>query len=120
MLGQASSAAGLEIYKSFRVCESGRSQDGQMLKLRLSGIHDYSVLEGHQRIGRIRFAGERLPPIWLWNVVIHLTGGLPMGSSKDLNTAKAEFKTAWKALKSRTPPEDFVAAYKAMNIRDDG
>ena len=43
-----------------------------------------------------------------------------MGSSKDLNTAKAEFKTAWKALKSRTPPEDFVAAYKAMNIRDDG
>ena len=25
------------------------------------GINDYSVLEGRQRIGRIRFADERLP-----------------------------------------------------------
>ena len=91
-----------------------------MLKLRSIGIHDYSVVEDGQCIGRIRFAGERQPGVWLWNVTIHLTGGLPMGSSYDLDTAKAEFKTAWKALKSRTPPEDFVAAYKAMNIRDDG
>ena len=42
-----------------------------------------------------------MPGIWLWSVTIHLTGGLPMGSSRDLNTAKAEFKTAWKALKAR-------------------
>ncbi len=55
-----------------------------------------------------------------WSVTTHLSGGLPMSSSQDLNTAKAEFKTAWKALKARTPPEDFAAAYKAMNIRDDG
>jgi hypothetical protein len=26
-----------------------------------SGIRDYSVLEGEQRIGRIRFAGGRMP-----------------------------------------------------------
>jgi hypothetical protein len=52
-----------------------------MLKLPLIGISDYSVLEGG-RIGRIR----------LWNVTVHLSGGLPMGSSKDLDTAKAEFK----------------------------
>jgi hypothetical protein len=26
------------------------------------------VLEGRQRIGRIRFAEERLPGVWLWNV----------------------------------------------------
>ena len=32
-----------------------------MLKLRAIGIRDYVVLEGEQRIGRIRFAGERLP-----------------------------------------------------------
>jgi hypothetical protein len=62
-----------------------------MLKLRSIDLSDYAVLEGHQRIGRIRFAGERLPPIWLWNVVVHLPGGLPMGSAKDLDTAKAEF-----------------------------
>ena len=80
-----------------------------MLKLRSIGIQDYSVLEGEQRIGRIRFAGERTPPIWLWNVDIHLTGGLPMGSSKDLDTAKADFKAAWEALKARTTPEELRA-----------
>ena len=32
-----------------------------MLKLRSIGIGDYSVLEGEQRIGRIRFADERMP-----------------------------------------------------------
>jgi hypothetical protein len=47
------------------------------------------------------------------------TGGLPNGSSKDLDTAKAEFKTAWEALKARTTPERLAAAYRAMNIRDD-
>jgi hypothetical protein len=38
-----------------------------------------------------RFAGEHMPGVWLWNVIIHLAGGLPMGSAKDLDTAKAEF-----------------------------
>ena len=32
-----------------------------MLKLRSIGIRGYSVLEGSQRIGRIRFAAERNP-----------------------------------------------------------
>ena len=32
-----------------------------MLKLRSIGIRDYSVLEGEQRIGRIRLAAERNP-----------------------------------------------------------
>ena len=57
--------------------------------------------------------------VWLWNVTIHLTGGLPMGSAKDLDTAKAEFKAAWEALKARTTPEQLAAAYRAVNIRDD-
>jgi hypothetical protein len=35
-----------------------------MLKLRSLGIRDCSVLEGRQRIGRIRFA-ERNPGIWI-------------------------------------------------------
>ena len=91
-----------------------------MLKLRRIGIRDYSVLEDDQRIGRIRLASERTPPIWLWTVNIHLTGGLPMGSTQDLDTAKAEFAAVWEGLKARTPPEDLAAAYKAMNIRDDG
>jgi hypothetical protein len=91
-----------------------------MLELRSIGINDYSVLEGRQRIGRIRFVIERMPGVWPWNVTVHLGGGLPMGSSKDLDTAKAEFKTAWEVLKAGTTPEQLAAAYKAMNIRDDG
>ena len=76
-----------------------------MLKLRSIGLSDYSVLEGRQRIGRIRLATERIPCVWLWSVTVHLPGGLPMGSAKDLDTAKAEFKAAWEALKARTTPE---------------
>jgi len=34
-----------------------------MLKLRTIGIRDYRVLEGEQRIGRIRFADERMPGV---------------------------------------------------------
>jgi hypothetical protein len=75
-----------------------------MLKLRTIGIRDYSVLEGRQRIGRIRLASERMPSVWLWNVSIHLPGGLPMGSAKDLDTAKAEFKAAWENQENRSAP----------------
>jgi hypothetical protein len=48
-----------------------------MLKLRSIGLSDFAVLEGRQRIGRIRLATERMPCIWLWSVTIHLPGGLP-------------------------------------------
>jgi hypothetical protein len=72
------------------------------LKLRSIGVRDCSVFEGGQRIGRIRFAGERLPPIWRWNVVVHLSGGLPMGQAGDLDTAKADLKVAWEACKANT------------------
>jgi len=89
-----------------------------MLKLRSHSTNDYSVLECRQRIGRISFLIERMPGVWLWNVTIHLTGGLPMGSAPDFNTAKAEFKAAWKALKARTTPEQLASAYNEMNIRD--
>jgi hypothetical protein len=91
-----------------------------MLKLRSIGIRDYSVLEGHQRVGRIHFAGERLPPVWTWNVVVHLTGALPMGQAGELDTAKADFKVAWEALKARTTPEQLLAAYRDLNMRDGG
>ena len=125
------------------LCVSGTGTR-KMLKLRSIGIRDYSVFEGGQRIGRIRFAGERMPGVWLWNVVTlpgtdlegvwrrchdvggfrssetDLTGGLPMGSSTDLDTAKAELKAAWEALKAGTTPSLLAAACKALNVRDDG
>ena len=102
------------------MCVSRTAREKTILKLRTIGLSDYSVLEGSQRIGRIRLATERMPCVWLWSVTIHLSGGLPMDSAKDLDTGKAEFKAAWKALKARTPPEQLAAAYRAMNIRGDG
>ena len=91
-----------------------------MLKLRSIGIDDYRVLDAGQRIGRIRLVIERMPGVWLWAVTVPLSGGLPTCSALDFNAAKAEFKAAWKALKASTTPEQFAAAYRAMNIRDDG
>ena len=90
-----------------------------MLKLRSIDLDDYSVLEGRQRIGRVRLAEERIPPVWLWSITIHLPGRLPTGSAPDYSTAKAQFKAAWKTLKARTTPEQLASAYQAINIRDD-
>ena len=41
------------------------------LKLRNIGDRDYLVLEGRQRVGRIRYASERNPGIWIWVVAVH-------------------------------------------------
>ncbi|GEC52225.1 hypothetical protein ABIF38_006387 [Bradyrhizobium japonicum] len=87
------------------------------LALRPIGIRDYSIIEDGQRIGRIRYASERSPGVWLWHVQVHITGGLPVGSAGNLEAAKAEFKSAWSAFKARQTPEKLAAAYAAMNIR---
>jgi hypothetical protein len=71
-----------------------------MLNLRSVDICDDPALEGRQRIGRC-FARSACRRVWLWNVTIHLTG-LPMGSSSDINAARAEFTAAWEGLKART------------------
>ena len=90
-----------------------------MLKLRPIGIRDYSVLEGEQRIGRIRFAGERHAAL----LALERRGSSDRwtsdGPAGDLDTAKADFKAAWEGLKAKTSPEELAAAYKAMNIDDD-
>jgi hypothetical protein len=39
-----------------------------MLTLRSIGQNDYNVREAGQTIGRIRYAGERMPGAWLWNI----------------------------------------------------
>lgn len=89
------------------------------LTLKSIGPRDYSVRDDGQPIGRIRYASERAPPIWVWNVIVHIPGGLPMGTAKDLETAKAEFKAAWTAFKAKETPEVLAQAYKAMNLRED-
>jgi hypothetical protein len=89
------------------------------LKLRSIGLRDYRVLEGRQRVGSIRYADERIPGVWIY-VTLNLPGLMPMGTASDIDTAKAEFKTAWLALKARTAPEQLAAAYRSPNTRDDG
>jgi hypothetical protein len=89
------------------------------LALRPIGQNDYSVIEDGERIGRIRFASERSPGVWLWNVIVHIPGP-PIGTAPDLETAKDRFKEAWLAFKTRHGPEQLADAFRAMHIRDDG
>ena len=60
--------------------DTGKNAGPPSQTLRSLGLDDFSVLEGRQRIGRIRLATERMPCLWLWSVTIHLPGGRPMGS----------------------------------------
>ena len=48
-------------------------RDRAMLKLRRIRLNDYNVIENDQRIGRIRYAVDRTPRVWIWYVQVHLT-----------------------------------------------
>jgi hypothetical protein len=89
-----------------------------VLALRPIGQNDYNVIEDGERIGRIRYATERTPGVWLWNVQVHIPGIKPMGTARDLPTAKADFKAAWEAFKELHTSAEFIAAFRAMHIRD--
>jgi hypothetical protein len=122
MMGLKKSNAARPTYSAEQRCASpGLNPEAlkNMLKLRLIGLSDYSVIEGRQRIGRIRLAEERAPPVWIWSIIVHLPGGAPTGAALDLESAKTRFKEAWESLKARTTPEQLASAFKAMNIRDD-
>jgi hypothetical protein len=89
------------------------------LRLRPIGANDYTVLEGSQRIGRIRYAKERTPGLWLWHCHVHIPGA-PFGDAASIEEAKRRFKDAWIAFKARHTPEELATkAYAAMNIRDE-
>ena len=64
--GPVSNHAARPIYSArAALCVSRTAREKTMLKLRTIGLSDYSVLEGSQRIGRIRLATERMPCVWL-------------------------------------------------------
>ena len=65
-------------------------------------------------IGRIRYASERVPGVWLWHVQVNIPGP-PFGSTTSLARAKA--KEAWFAFKEKHGPEKLAKAYAAMNLR---
>ena len=88
-----------------------------MLTMRLIGVRDYNVFEDGQHIGRVRFASERSPGVWLWQIQVHIPGP-PFGSAGTLDDAKRHFRTTWLAFKAKHGPEKLAAAYRAMNIRN--
>ena len=62
-----------------------------------------------------------MPCLWRWTIEVRLPGVAlpPTGSAKDRETAMAEFKAAWDALKAGATREQLAAAYQAMNERDE-
>ena len=70
--GAGEAALGTNRRWAFPYCRDGGA-GRQYAELRSIGIRDYRVLEGRQRVGRIRFVIERMPGVWLWNVTVHLS-----------------------------------------------
>jgi hypothetical protein len=85
-----------------------------MLTLRLIGPNDYSVHEDGQYIGRIRYARERVPGIWLWHITVTIPGP-EFGDAKTIDQAKERFKEAWLGFKHKHGPEALAKAYEEMN-----
>ena len=71
--GAGEAALGTNRRWAFPYCRDGGAGRRQYAELRSIGIRDYRVLEGRQRVGRIRFVIERMPGVWLWNVTVHLS-----------------------------------------------
>jgi hypothetical protein len=55
----------------------------------------------------------------LWSVQVHISEGLPAGTSPDLPTAKSDLRAAWESFKSKHVQEQFEAAFRAFQIRND-
>ncbi|MGY0571641.1 hypothetical protein ACTGJ9_011800 [Bradyrhizobium sp. RDM12] len=59
------------------------------------GLDDYTVHEDRQLVGRICYAAECSPGLWLWTCVVTLPGP-PFGDAGSLDEAtKGRFKVAW-------------------------
>ena len=51
------------------------------------GLDDYTVHVDRQLVGRIRYASERSPGLWVWTCVVTLSGP-PFGEAGSLDEAK--------------------------------
>jgi hypothetical protein len=73
------------VTKPFRLGEQPRYHPA-MLTLRPTGQNDYNIKEGGQTKGRIRDPpkGRRL-----WNIQVHVTGGLPQHGVSAVNEQAA-------------------------------
>jgi hypothetical protein len=95
------------------------SQEPALLKFRSIGLSDFAVLEGSNRIGRIRLATERMPRVWLWSVTLPLPGDLPTGSSKDLDTARGQVQGGMEKLEGPDHARATDSSLRGDEVRDD-
>jgi hypothetical protein len=66
----------------------------------MTGQNDYSIREDGQHIGRIRFASERTPGIWIWHSQVHIPGP-PFGSARSLDEARrTSGRHGWRSRRS--------------------
>ncbi|MGY4435218.1 hypothetical protein ACVWWO_007695 [Bradyrhizobium sp. F1.13.1] len=84
------------------------------LTVRKIGLDDYTVHERGQMVGRIRYASERSPGLWLWTCIVTLPGP-PLGAAGTFDEAKGRFKVAWENFKAKHRPEDVTKAFEEMN-----
>ena len=85
------------------------------LTLRLTGVCDYNVFEDGQRIGRIRFARDRNPGVWLWKSK-SISPARRSAARPDLDEAKRHFRANW--LREHEA-QALLVAYRAMNLRNE-
>ncbi|MCK1707911.1 MULTISPECIES: hypothetical protein [unclassified Bradyrhizobium] len=84
------------------------------LTLRKIGPDDYTVHEDRQLVGRIVYATERSPGLWLWTCVVTLPGP-PFGDAGSLDEAKGRFKVAWENFKAKHTAEALAKACAEMD-----
>ena len=91
-----------------------------MLKLRSIGLSDYSVLEGRQRIGRIRLATEHMPLRLALERRRSPAGRIAHGFSQGSRHGQGTVQGGLGSSEGQDPAQQLAAAYRAMNICDDG
>jgi hypothetical protein len=84
------------------------------LTLRMIGLDDYSVREDRQLVGRIRYASELSPGLWLWTCIVTLPGA-PSGEAGSLDEAKGRLKVAWENFKAKHTAQELAKAFAEMN-----
>ncbi|MDA9520170.1 hypothetical protein XI06_07350 [Bradyrhizobium sp. CCBAU 11434] len=84
-----------------------------MLRLRALDADDYIVFDDGHMIGRIWFARDRSPALWLWTPVVAIQAP-PFGDAMSLKEAEAKFQSAWDSFKQRHGPEELAKAFEQM------
>jgi len=67
--------------------------------------------------GRIRYASERSPALWLWTVTLTIPGA-PSGDASTINEAKSQFRAAWNGRTVRRSCRRFLRAWRVRTGPD--